>query len=76
MSIKAQVKERLANHDWWHMMSDSHSVWARGNNDMKEIKEMLSELSHTEASKLWQRYAPKRFGEYRRDPQNKVRREQ
>ena len=49
MSIKAQVKERLANHDWWHMMSDSHSVWARGNNDMKEIKEMLLELPYSEA---------------------------
>lgn len=29
---------RLEAHDWWHRMSDSHSVYQRGEQDLRELK--------------------------------------
>lgn len=35
--------QKLERHDWYYMMSDDHSVWQRGKEAEKNLKEIASE---------------------------------
>ena len=55
----------LKQHDWWHYMSDSHSVWKKGSMEMKLIRSVIGRVNaqglSKDAEKLWKAYSPKEF---------------
>jgi hypothetical protein len=61
MDLRLQtLKNRLLQHDWWHMMSDDHSVWYKGNTDLMEIKKLVKGLGG-DGVELFNAYAPPEF---------------
>ena len=68
--FEKQVRSKLQSHDWYHMMSDSHDVWHKGSEDMKEIAEMLSFFSFEQAVKIYNEHAPNRWCSFTQDEYN------
>lgn len=44
----ADYYDALAQHDWYHMMSDDHNVWSRGSAQEKRLRD-LKKLSDEHA---------------------------
>ena len=42
--IYAEFKECIVKHDYSYMMSDSHSVWEKGNKAEKHIQSLIAKL--------------------------------
>jgi hypothetical protein len=53
-------RDALKAHDWWHMMSDDHRVYERGDRERKRLRALAVVLDpdHT----IWNQYAPKGSG--------------
>jgi hypothetical protein len=62
-----RLEELLKTHDWWHMMSDDHNVWGKGNRSAKEIERLVAENKGF-GRYIYNKYAPKEFQNDKYDP--------
>lgn len=44
MSTVAELKDKIARHDWWYAMSDCHAVWKAGVKNWEDIVIMAEDL--------------------------------
>lgn len=54
-----EYKNALSRHDWFYAYSDDHSVWQRGSQQAKELREAQLRLDPTYS--LWNDVAPAQF---------------
>lgn len=58
-----QFEKMLRQHDWYYMMSDDPTVYRKGEEELREIKEMIKKLADEgqldAAEKIWKKIAPK-----------------
>ena len=63
--LMRRIIEELEKHDWWYMMSDSHSVYYKGQSHMECIKELLKQLPFEDAERLYNQFKPDKFESYK-----------
>lgn len=58
-----QLGKLLAGHDWYYDYSDDHSVWRKGSQSERELKDFIksSGIDQDAAQTLWQSFAPPEF---------------
>lgn len=54
-----EYKNALSRHDWYHAYSDDYSVWKRGNDQQKAMREARLRLDPL--GTLWNEHAPDQF---------------
>jgi len=59
------LKEKCKVHDWWYSMSDDHGAWRRGNEQRKDINQLVSILKERglgeRATEIYYKHAPEEF---------------
>jgi len=60
------LKEKCKAHDWWFSMSDDHSAWKRGNEQRKDINQLVEILTRVyglgeRAKEIYYQHAPEEF---------------
>ena len=63
MTKFVEASEKLQQHDWYHMMSDSHGVWSDGNSELKKLEEWFKETFGWKGARIvWDKLNAERLG--------------
>jgi hypothetical protein len=58
--LLSQLESALKSHDWYYMMSDDNRVWREGNQEAKNIKDLVSKTGE-EGVALFKKYKEENF---------------
>jgi hypothetical protein len=58
--LLSQLESALKSHDWYYMMSDDNRVWREGNQEAKNIKDLVSKTGE-EGAALFKKYKEENF---------------